>query len=277
MQYKLLAPLVLGMCALAQQATDVFDKAPSEVDQALRDRVSKFYQAHVEGKFRQAEQYVAEDSKDTYYEMDKKRYFGFEIVKLVYEENYTKANVVTAVDMEWRTPRLGAVRVKAPISTKWKIDNGQWCWYVIPQDSVQTPFGMMKDGPDDPTRSAPMSGPRWIEPSVVQSGVKADRQGVRLSTYETLSGAVRLTNTVPGVVKLEVMYTVTPGLSAKFEKTELKQGESTDLTFTYEPKQKIALQPMTATVRISPTNQEIPIRLEFALPPEVDRLMHRTK
>jgi hypothetical protein len=56
--------LIGFLCAVAaaQQPAELFSKAPPTVDAALRARISKFYQLHVESKFRQAEALVAEDT-----------------------------------------------------------------------------------------------------------------------------------------------------------------------------------------------------------------------
>ena len=62
--------------AAAQDPADLFRKAPPEVDDALRQRVTAFYQAHVDGKFRAADQFVAEDSKDAFFEAPKRRYLN---------------------------------------------------------------------------------------------------------------------------------------------------------------------------------------------------------
>src|SRR5215203_3723879 len=147
----------LASCAVLvgqTQATDVFDKAPPELDNALRARVAKFFQAHVDAKFRQAEEVIAEDSKDFFYNMEKQKYFGFEIVRINYSENFTKATVVTGVEVEWRSPRVGVMRVKPPLTSLWKLENGQWYWYVVPQKDWDTPWGRMNPGPDpkDPNK-----------------------------------------------------------------------------------------------------------------------------
>ena len=65
---KLASFAFLTALAAAQTATNPFDKAPPNVDDALKTRVTEFYQDHIDGKFRKAEQLVAEDSKDAFYD-----------------------------------------------------------------------------------------------------------------------------------------------------------------------------------------------------------------
>ena len=85
MRKWMLAAFVSCAVVVAQtKPTDVFEKAPPQIDDALRENVAKFFKAHVDGKFRQAEEVIAEDSKDFFYNMEKQRYFSFEIVRINY-------------------------------------------------------------------------------------------------------------------------------------------------------------------------------------------------
>jgi len=79
--------LVSGLWA--QSPADVFNKPPADVDEALRSRIAKFYQAHVDKKFRQADEYVAEDTKDFYYQANKPAYLEFHIDNVLYQVNFT--------------------------------------------------------------------------------------------------------------------------------------------------------------------------------------------
>jgi hypothetical protein len=77
---------MISAAAAAQGNKDVFTAAPPEVEKALRERISGFYQAYVDGKFRLAEQYVAEDTKDLHYNQEKKKYRSYEIVKITFDD-----------------------------------------------------------------------------------------------------------------------------------------------------------------------------------------------
>src|ERR1700724_3603210 len=94
---RLLPVFALASCLLAQRPADLFSKAPPEVDEALRARVAKFYQAHVDGKPRRAEELVAEDTKDYFYTARKPQYLSFQIIKIDYTDTFTKATVTTMV------------------------------------------------------------------------------------------------------------------------------------------------------------------------------------
>ena len=91
--FALTAVLTLG----AQEKPNLFNAAAPDVEKALRERVSGFYQAYVDGKFRSAEQYVAEDTKDLHYNQEKTKIKGFEIIKINWDDSFKKASVVTLI------------------------------------------------------------------------------------------------------------------------------------------------------------------------------------
>ena len=275
MLFRLVAVAGISVFAMAQQpATDLFDKAPPAVDEALRARVRQFFQAHVDGKFRLADEVVAEDSKDFFYAMEKKRYISFEIAKITYSDNFTKATVVTALEMDWRSPRVGVMRVKPPMTSLWKLDNGQWCWYVVPQTEWDTPFGKMKPGPDPAPGSGSVVGLfRGVDPSKILEAVKVSTKEVRLSSYEPSTAEISITNTMPGIVNLEVNHTPIRGLTAKFDKTELKQNESATLRFEYSPPDKQPKPTLIGYLHVRQTGQNIPLTMTFAIPPEIERMI----
>src|SRR5579885_1559929 len=86
---------LLGCCclAVAQDSSELFDKAPPPIDEALRARVHDFYQAHVSGKFREAFKLVADDSADVFFAAAKQQYKECDTARINYSENFTKALV----------------------------------------------------------------------------------------------------------------------------------------------------------------------------------------
>src|ERR1700733_15530283 len=84
------ALLALPLLAFGQ----AFGQAPSpEADQALRERVSEFFQDHVDGKFIKAFDLVAEDTKEYFFSAQKSKLLSFKIDTIEYSENSTKADV----------------------------------------------------------------------------------------------------------------------------------------------------------------------------------------
>jgi len=269
------ASWLVALCVWAQTAAELFEKAPPELDKALRERIAFFYQCHVDGKFRQADQVVAEDSKDAFFAAEKPRYRGFEIVRIVYSENFTRARAVVAVDTDFMAPGIGKMAVKAPLVSLWKLQDGQWWWYVDPEAGRQTPFGTMRPGEGG---SSPfhLNIPTRPEEAIKLLGkVTADKTEVRLSSYEPASDVVTLTNQMPGQVNLHLEYNGFPGFEAKLERQALNANESVKLLLRVEPRDKSPKPTLTVNVRVEPLNQLIPIRVTFAVPPEVEKTLPR--
>lgn len=270
---SLLAALFCASLFGQPAPTDVFGKAPPEVDQALRARVAQYYQAFVDGKFRVAEQVVADDSRDIFYEMEKQRYLGFEIASIAYSDNFTKAKVITAVEMDWRNPRIGVMRVKPPLPSTWRLENGNWSWYTVPQKDWDSPFGKMNPGPDGPSKIAPDF--KHVSPDEVLSQVKISKTVATLSSYQKSKDTVELSNGLPGEISLRLESVVIPGLEIKPDKTTLKAGESAQISFNYNPDTPNPKASVVVDVHVQPTGQIIPIRLNFAIPPEVEEQLKR--
>src|ERR1700732_4926641 len=88
--------LIGGVLALGQDNSDLFDKAPPPIDEALRARVAQFYGAYTSGKFKDAYPLVAEDSQDAFFAASKDMLKSCEVLRIKYAEDFTKADVVEA-------------------------------------------------------------------------------------------------------------------------------------------------------------------------------------
>src|ERR1700682_756304 len=88
--------LIAWALASGQDNSDLFEKAPPPIDEALRARVTQFYQAFTSGKFREAYPLVAEDSQDAFFAASKDTLKSCEILRIRYSDNFTKADVVEA-------------------------------------------------------------------------------------------------------------------------------------------------------------------------------------
>jgi hypothetical protein len=250
--------------AFGQKPADLFTKAPPDVDEALRSRISKFYQAQVDGHPRQSEQYVAEDSKDYFFEMRKPRILSFEIRQIDYTDNFTKAAVVAFAQMYVKFPGFDKKPLSMPVKTLWKVVDGQWYWYIDPETVNDTPFGKSSS-------SGPSTGPGGNLPDVSQGPnlqslykqVRADRQSVRLKSREASSDQVTISSSLPGAVTLRLQANDIPGVEIKLDRTQLKSGESATLSFHAEPRPGVARAGFTAVVVVVPINLAIPIHAAF--------------
>src|SRR5262249_9883193 len=155
---------------------------PPEVDQALRERITRFYQAHVDRKLiRQADQYVAEDSKDFFYEANKPTYLEFHIDKITYSDDFTKAKAIVNCKMFVMMPGFTDKPMTVPSPSTWKIENGQWVWYVDQKLGRETPFGRMKPAEGAPSAAGVPSLASGPDIQALWKSVRADKSSVSLS------------------------------------------------------------------------------------------------
>jgi hypothetical protein len=257
---------VLLTGASGQQPADLFTKAPPAIDEALRDRISKFFQLQVDGKPRQAEQYVAEDSKDYYYEMQKPRYLSYEIRSISYSDEFTKAKAMITVEMIINIPQFQNKPMKIPFMTLWKVVDGQWYWYVQPEASLITPFGKMNPGPGKPGAALAGGPPDMSKTPDILSlwkQVSADKQGVQLKAHEASSDRVTISSQLAGTVSLQFQPPDVPGLVVKLDRTELKAGEKAVLSFDFKPGENAPRSPLVVNVLVQPINSVISVRAVF--------------
>lgn len=266
-RFALFALLAPALCA--QLNTDVLEKAPPDVEDALRARITQFYQLHVEGKFRQAEQLVAEDSKDFFYNAGKPTYYKFSISKIQYSDSFTRALATVLCNMIIPVPGFAGKPLDVPTPSRWKLENGQWYWYIDQDQLLQTPFGKRNPASGD---SAPPAGGSVLpanmpttlsEAQSLLNGVQADKKAVRLNLEKASSDQVVIENRLQGAVKLVLNAPKVEGLEARFDQPELKSGEKTVLKFSYKPG-KTPPERIAATVSVEPTNQAIPVDIVFA-------------
>jgi len=271
-----LTSLVLISCSAGfSQTSELFDKAPPEIDEALRARVDRFYQAHVKGKYSEAFPMVAEDFRDEFIGANKEQYKSCETIRVNYSENFTKAAVVESCKGEWRW-RGHVMPATMPLSSNWKVVNGQWYWYTIKQDGYVTPFGVMHPAPEAPGEAgkAPQIPSDFNAfAKNVLSSVKTDKNEVRLQSDLVSEDQIEIGNGMPGAIALSVDPTGLPGLSVKIGKEQLAAGEKTTIVFRYDAGDptvqcmdcaKRVKEGVTATVHVQPTNQVIPIHVAFS-------------
>lgn len=261
-------------------------KAPPEIDEALRARLQQFIGLLSQEKFRQAESLVAEDSKDRYYNMDKNRIDDFRLIKIAYEDDYTKAVVIglRTADLPATAPGAASTsgqmaRIPVTMRMHWKIENGLWCWYLPPEkEFLDTPWGKMRNpnypGNKNKRGKADLAAAQKQAEAQVnaflantRAGVKVDKQSLDFSCEAPSEHQVEITNILPGSVKLKLEVGEVKGLAFRLDKTDLGPNESTRLTARYSAPEKLTKSNLVnLVVRVEPTGQGIPITIHLNPP-----------
>jgi hypothetical protein len=245
---------MFATASFAQSANELFNKPPTDVDKALRARITEFYELHVKGEFRKAEALVADDTKDLYYSGNKSKYLSFEIGRVDYSDNFTRAKATVLCEQYIMLPGFAGRPMKVPTPSTWKLVDGTWYWYVDPEALRMTPFGRMSPGPAPGTASKSIPAIPTTIPSSVFKLVKADKESVGLKAGE--SAQVTITNSAPGVMNISLVGSV-PGVDVKLDRAILNAGEKAVLTLRAGDN----AQPGVLSIRVEQTNQVIPIQV----------------
>jgi hypothetical protein len=251
--YRILIFASLATAAFAQNPADLFNRPPAGVDQALRARITEFFHYHVTGEHRKAEELVAEDTKDYFYDGNKPRYLSFEIGKIEYSDGYTKAKAMVTVKMPVMLPGFNGKVMDIPTACYWKLIDGKWYWYLDAAMRNASPMGEMKPGPP----SGGDAPPRPVIAASLQelfAQVKADKAAVEVKPGS--ADQIVITNGMVGPINLTVQGKV-EGIEAAFDRVEIKPGEKATLTVKATDGAKAGV----LTVRVQQTGQTIPIQV----------------
>ena len=175
--------------------------------------------------------------------------------------DFTKAKATILAQMRVMLPGFADKPVPVPFPSRWKLVNNEWYWYVDMDEVYQTPFGKMKPVPPG---APPQAGalPSEQEIAKVMQQVKVDKASVDLKGNDPSTGQFAIPNELPGEVKLTVDAPPLEGFHAELAKTELKSGEKTTLNLAWKA-EKQAPYYLQIVLRVSPTNQVVPLRVKF--------------
>src|SRR6185312_5700726 len=191
----------------------------SRSEKALRARADQFYQLEVDGQFRKAESFVAEDTKDLYYKNSKPEISKFHIDKVEMAPDGKHAIVTVNISTTMRNPAFGAMNFSSPVPMTWKLDKGQWCWYQVQDGYIDTPFGKWHVGDANSTGKPPaLPGLNSsADPAKLSSLVTIDRTSVELSE-DGKASTIAITNHMSGTIDVKVASADLPGLSVSMDK-----------------------------------------------------------
>ncbi len=244
--------ITLCLCAAFCLAQSPAAKPPADVDEALRMRANQFFQLLIENKYRQAEAFVAEESKDAYYNGQKPKYLNYELKGIEYSDGFTRAKVSALCETVMVMGALGSAPIKVTIGSNWKLINGEWFWFVDPDAARRTPFGPMMPSSGPRTAALPSTIP--ADPGFAMGKVKADKTALDLKPGAT--GEVTFTNGAPGPMSISLQGRI-PGVDVKLDRVNLTSGEKAILTVLAHA----GAQSGTLSVQVDQTNEVIPIRV----------------
>jgi hypothetical protein len=251
---RFLFPVAAATTAWAQQQSPEATKAEVE----LRARVSQFFQLQVDKKYRQAESMVADDSKDGYYDGPKYNIKYFKIDRIEMLDGNTHAKVIIKGGVTLAMPAAGgAVELDAPATSLWKLENGQWFYYLDQDAALVTPFGKLTPGTQAANSLAPPRFGKAPDIAALRNAVRADRTAV-LMTADAPRQTVTISNGLPGAIDIQLDGNSPEGFSVEIEKKHLEANETTQIRFAAWDR-----APHSSVVRFNvvPLNTTIEIQL----------------
>ncbi|MDA1312560.1 MAG: hypothetical protein O2968_04415 [Acidobacteria bacterium] len=241
-QFLLVACVLVAASVLfgSEKQAEAFRKAPPEVEEAVRARVRLFYELFKEGKFRQAEELVAEESKDVFYNTQKKALLGFELSSITFDDEFKEANVLVNVDTMF--PLMGATPFKVPISGTWRWINDNWFLYMAPHGS-KGPFGEMKGQKASPGEAALVQGAfagagEGVKPESFSRMYATNRSQVKFPSSndsQPVERTVTFANIGPARLTLKLEGAEIPGLVVDVGEGPLEPGDHRQIIFRYHP------------------------------------------
>ena len=238
MKLKMLAFYVAPVCLLAQAPPAPSPAQQKEAEAVVRERAKHFYELLVAGKPRASEEFVCEASKDEYYTAPKSHPHSAEVFRVQFLPDGQMARVLTMVEDEFPLP-MGTRRevMKMAMSSDWKLENGQWCYYLEPPSQKKPP-----ELPPIPP-GGPIATPKLGQspPGVgaadlpnLSNAVTASKEQFKLRPNADGKDEIVITNGIRGPVKLVFGCRQPPGLECKSDKEYLGYGGQAKLTVQFK-------------------------------------------
>lgn len=257
--------LAWGAIAAPAQSNDPFRAAPPEVEEALKARVSQFYDYFKTAKFRQAEDLVVEESKELFYSAKKARIFGYEIRTVKFSEDLKEANVlVTCLAV---VPQLGSKPMSVPLPSTWRSVDGEWYLFFQTRqvgNELDSPAGKMHFNQE---LGAPGSLAA-VQPATLESlknmyAVAPSSLNFSSQAAQPATRTFRVENRSKGVLTLAAESEPIPGVTLDFGDGKIAADETLTVSVTCNPQDLTVPGRHTLRFSVQPIAQYFDIELKL--------------
>lgn len=249
------------ICSLVALSCSAENPPSKQAEQALQLRVKQFYTLITQQKYRAAERFVAPESRETYYTQEKPSIKDFTITGVEWGKGGRQADVNLTSLTNVRRATVGQFQVRVPFASHWKLEGGQWMWYLPVVYTRSTPFGPMKVDENAAKQSGldleamVAKGPK---PQDLQNAVRVLPASVSVADKNGSVGTATVENSLPGVVHIYTQVISTSGVVAELSKKELGLGDKATLTIR---RIRPAPKGSVVYVRVEPTGQTIAVAI----------------
>jgi hypothetical protein len=152
-------------------------------------------------------------------------------------------------------PGVGPQTLPMKFPSTWKLEKGQWCWYIDRKRIANGPFGQFHPGPGTSDDSRPI-----VTPGMLQAAVRPERNQITVDITGKTATTINFANTLPGPVTLQLP--AEPGLKIEIANASIPAGKSIPVSFQADLKGE---RPATVTFTVAPTGQKIPIQIIYSV------------
>jgi hypothetical protein len=218
-------------------------KAPPEVEEALRSRVTQYYTLYQQGQYRQSEAYISPEGRDAYYAIRKNTIYGFEIKDIQIAPDLQSAKVTVACRTNVAVQTQGS-RMTLPVFSQWKQIDGEWYALMgaLKGESVNTPFGKMTFDGGRATANGPdpgvAGGAQLATANVLANMFKLTGNRVLqfpADAKEPLTQTIVLSNTGQATLEVRREFHEIAGMEIAVDPAEIRSGQDMKISFTYKP------------------------------------------
>lgn len=229
-------------------------KVPAAQEALLKQRVAKFWQPFVDAKFRLSDAYVSESAKDDFYSWPKRRIRSFAVDKIFYADAGKAAKVVTLVDVNMALMGVGAMDVKQPVETWWRLEKGTWFWFQPKNETRMTPFGTMETNAASGEAPLMPTGQFQRAPDLetLLAMVKPDRTAIHFTMGEAKEEQILIKSIMPGSVNLTLDTPPTQDFTFEISPKVIPREGTANLIVRYKPTAKLAsdAEPVVKLLRL---------------------------
>jgi hypothetical protein len=258
--------LLLALATVVWAAPqDPFRSAPPEEEEALRARVNGFYTLFQQGQLREAEAFVAEDSRDVFYNAPKSRIFAYEVRNVEFNDDISEAKVLVSVDS--LTP-LSSQPLKQPLQSDWKRIDGEWFLLlkaVKAGENYPTPAGNMRFDQKTGAGGAPPTAYKPPNLASMQTMYEISNRNLRFPSdgKEPVTQTVRVKNKFQDQLTIDRLTYDFPGMEIRLEAEAIPKDGETTITFTYHPELARLVGTKHFDFELMPITQRVRIVLNF--------------
>lgn len=210
----------------------------SPLENRIRIRAEKFYQLLAGKKFRESEELVAPEDRDTYYAMEKPQITDFKIKAIHVAKGATTAELEMESTTRVRRPMVGDFQIPLSYRSHWKLEKGIWYWYLPADESHDTPFGPMHFTKNPASAPAPSEADirnkinNGVDLTSLTHAVKADKTVITLGKTVGETATVALHNTLNGTVRIAPDPIKDLGFAVRVVPSQVAAGQTATLTLT---------------------------------------------